>query len=27
MSQRSKYNSAYVYVLCCIAALAGLLFG
>ncbi|HHP9573833.1 TPA: hypothetical protein ACSJ01_004616, partial [Salmonella enterica subsp. enterica serovar Typhimurium] len=23
MSQRSKYNSAYVYVLCCIAALAG----
>lgn len=27
MSQRSKYNSAYVYVLCCIAALAGLMFG
>ncbi len=22
-----KYNSAYVYVLCCIAALAGLMFG
>ncbi|EBS6119697.1 MFS transporter, partial [Salmonella enterica subsp. enterica serovar Newport] len=27
MSQRSKYNSAYVYALCCIAALAGLMFG
>lgn len=27
MSQKSKYNSAYVYALCCIAALAGLMFG
>ncbi|EHV4551066.1 sugar porter family MFS transporter [Escherichia coli] len=27
MFQRSKYNTAYVYTLCCIAALAGLMFG
>lgn len=27
MAQKSKYNSAYVYALCCIAALAGLMFG
>ncbi|HHY8525752.1 TPA: sugar porter family MFS transporter [Escherichia coli] len=27
MFQRSKYDSAYVYALCCVAALAGLMFG
>ncbi|WP_437886806.1 sugar porter family MFS transporter [Phytobacter sp. V91] len=27
MSQKNQYNSAYVYALCCIAALAGLMFG